>query len=90
MYQRPYNVEEIKQNFSKEMVDKLLSDPVHLWRATMGIELIHKEPSIEEQKRIWNNWLEMTDEQKKISDAKSQEFFGINNTEHHQEIMYNA
>lgn len=90
MYQRPYTVEEIRKNFNPEKADKLLSDPVHFWRADTGIELIHKEPSMEEQKRIWGNWLEMTDEQKKISDAKSLELFGITNSEHHQEIMHNV
>jgi hypothetical protein len=85
MYQRPYNKEEIKK-FYPELVDKLLSDPVHLWRAETGIELIHQEPTIEQQKRIWQNWNEMTDEMKKISDEKSLEFFGLTNVEHYNKI----
>ena len=32
---------------------KLLEDPVHKWRAKNGIELIHKEPDFQEQKRIF-------------------------------------
>jgi hypothetical protein len=65
----------------------LLKDPVHLWRAETGIELIHKEPTIEEQKRIWRNWNEMSDEMKKKSDAKSTELFGKDNASHNEEIM---
>lgn len=86
MYQRPYTVEEINK-FYPEKAEVLLKDPVHLWRAETGIELIHKEPTLDEQERIWQNWNEMTDEMKDQSDAKSNEFFGINNTVHNMEIM---
>lgn len=86
MYQRPYNIEEIKKNYP-DKAEFLLKDMVHLWRAETGIELIHKEPTREDQERIWKNWNEMTDEMKKQSDAKSIEFFGKNNFEHHQEII---
>ncbi|MFA5935119.1 MAG: DUF192 domain-containing protein [Candidatus Paceibacterota bacterium] len=79
MYQRPYTKEEILEKYPKEISDRLLVDEVHTWRAETGIELIHKEPTKEEQKRIWNNWQEMTEEQKKISDKKSLEFFGLTN-----------
>lgn len=51
------------------------------------LKLIYREPDLENQKRIWENWLEMSDEQKKISDAKSMEFFGLTNTENHKIIM---
>lgn len=67
----------------------LLKDLAHLWRAETGIELVHKEPTIEEQKRIWNNWNEMSDEMKKKSDEKSFELFGKNNRVHNDEIMHN-
>lgn len=86
MYQRPYNIEEIKKNYP-DKAEMLLKDPAHLWRAKTGIELIHKEPTIEEQERIWRNWNEMTDEMKKKSDEKSIELFGKDNAAHHEEIM---
>jgi hypothetical protein len=86
MYQRPYNIDKIKEKYA-DIAPDLLSDPIHLWRATSGIELIHKEPTPEEQKRIWENWKEMTPEQKKISDEKSLEFFGMTNEEHQSQIM---
>ena len=63
MYQRPYTAEEIKELYP-DKADVLLKDPVHLWRAETGIELIHKEPTLDEQKRIWANWNEMSDEMK--------------------------
>ncbi|MFA6522237.1 MAG: hypothetical protein WCT24_01430 [Patescibacteria group bacterium] len=85
MYQRPYNIDEIKK-FYPEKAEKLLNDPVHRWRAETGIELIHEEPTKEEQRRIWENWNEMTDEMKKQSDEKSIEFFGKTNRAHHAEL----
>ena len=86
MYQPPYNKEEIYKNYP-DKAENLLKDPAHLWRAETGIELIHLEPTLEEQKRIWKNWNEMTDEMKEKSDAKSKELFGIDNVNHNQEIM---
>lgn len=86
MYQKPYTIEEIKKNYP-DKAEFLLNDPVHLWRAETGIELIHKEPTLEEQERIWKNWNEMTDEMKQESDKKSIEFFGIDNMTHNQKIM---
>lgn len=86
MYKRPYTIEEIKKNYP-DKAEILLKDPLHLWRAETGIELIHKEPLLEEQKRIWENWNEMTDEMKKKSDEKSIELFDKNNATHNEEIM---
>lgn len=70
-----------------KLPDHLKSDPVHAWRAKTGIELIHKEPSLEELNRIWDNWNKMSDEQKAISDKKSIEFFGKNNHDHYIELV---
>ncbi|HNV97534.1 MAG TPA: hypothetical protein PKL13_04515 [bacterium] len=86
MYKRPYSIEEVKKNYPEEY-EFLLEDPVHVWRAETGIELIHKEPTLEEQKRIWKNWNEMTGEMKKKSDEKSIELFDKDNFSHNQEIM---
>lgn len=86
MYQRPYTVDEIKKHYP-DKAGFLLNDPVHLWRAETGIELIHKEPTKEEQERIWANWNEMTDEMKKGSDQKSIDVFGKSNATHNIEIM---
>ena len=87
---KPYNLENTKKYlefYFPKKATKLLKDPVHLWRATTGLELIHKEPTKKEQVRIWNNWNKMTDEMKKRSDKKSIEFFGKTNIVHHGEIM---
>lgn len=70
-----------------QLPDYLRNDPIHAWRAKTGIELIHKEPSLEELNRIWDNWQLMTDEQKQISDNKSIEFFGKDNKTHYQELI---
>ena len=86
MYQPPYNINEIKNNYP-DIAEKLLNDPVHLWRAESGIELIHKELTIQEQKRIWYNWQQMTDEMKRKSDEKSMELFGESNTKYNDKIM---
>jgi len=86
MYERPYTTDEIRERYP-DKAETLLADPVHSWRAETGIELIHKEPTIEEQKRIWGNWNEMTGEMKKKSDGKSIEMFGVDNTSHNEEIF---
>ena len=86
-YQPPYSPEQIRKIFPKSLTDTLLRDPVHGWRAKTGIELIHKEPTLREQKRIWKNWQLMSDEQKRISDLKSLELFGITNKKHQQQIL---
>lgn len=70
-----------------KLPDHLKSDPVHAWRAKTGIELIHKEPSLEELNRIWANWNKMPDEKKRISDQKSMELFGKNNHDHYVELV---
>ena len=69
----------------KEVLSKhpqLAEDPVHLWRAEQGIELIHPEPTPEELERIAANWELMDEEQKRISDEKSMELFGMSNADH--------
>lgn len=86
MYKRPYTIEEIKEYYPNR-AETLLKDPVHVWRAETGIELIHKEPTRDEQIRIWENWGEMTDEMKKKSDEKSGELFGKDNFTHNKEIV---
>lgn len=70
-----------------QLPDHLKDDPVHVWRAKNGIELIHKEPTLEELNRIWNNWQLMSDEQKIISDNESIRLFGINNEDHYYALI---
>lgn len=83
-YEPPYDVETLK-----ELYPKLLDDPVHKWRAKNGIELIHKEPDFEEQKRIFYNWLIMPKTMQEKSDKKSQQLFKCSNIENHNWIMEN-
>ena len=79
-YEPPYNAEQMRQaGYSEEVIKKLEADPVHKWRMDTGIELIHREPSKTELKRIWSNWNQMTADQKKKSDAKCKELFGCDN-----------
>ena len=86
MYQRPYSAIEIRKMYP-DKAERQLTDPVHAWRAETGIELIHKEPTRDEQLRIWSNWNEMTDDMKRESDRKSIELFGVDNATHHAEII---
>jgi hypothetical protein len=86
-YNRPYNYEEIKKKYSEKLAKKLLSDPIHNWRMKTGIELIHKEPTLEEQKRIWENWQLMPKTFKNKSDKMSIKLFNLTNIEHHKKIM---
>ena len=83
-YESPYTYDQmIAHGYSKTKADELLKDPVHGWRMQTGIELIHREPSKTELKRIWANWNLMTDDMKLKSDRKEMELFGCTN-----EIMY--
>ena len=85
-YDPPYSAEQIKKNYGEDTYNKLKNDPAHKWRMETGIELIHKEPSLEELNRIYSNWLLMTDEMKKESDEKSMELFGVKNVEHYNQL----
>jgi len=78
-YDRPYPLEKLPEYLKK--------CPIHAWRAKTGIELVHSEPDIKEQMRIWKNWNKMTLAQKAISDKKSMELFGITNEKHHRRII---
>lgn len=83
-YEKPYDVETLK-----ELYPKLLDDPVHKWRAKNGIELIHKEPDFQEQKRIFYNWNIMPKTLQEKSDKKSKQLFKCSNLEYHNWIMEN-
>ena len=60
-----------------------------LCRMETGLELIHKEPTLDEQERIWKNWQLMSDEEKEISDKKCLEISGMTNEELNDWIMKN-
>jgi len=64
----------------------LKRDKIHAFRAKNGIELIHKEPTYEEFKRICRNWKLMPDDLKKKSDEFSLKVFGMTNLEHMKEL----
>ena len=89
MYKLPYSKKEILEKYPKDVANSLLNDPIHLWRAETGIELIHEEPTKNELIRIWDNWNEMSFEMKEKSDKKSLELFGKNNKEHYDIIIEN-
>lgn len=87
MYDPPYNPEQIRKNYGDELAKKLLNDPIHKLRAENGIELIHKEPTKKELKRIYKNWYYMTPEQKSKSDEYSLKIFGKTNKDHYKELI---
>lgn len=79
-YEPPYNEEQMREHgYAEEVIERLKRDPVHSWRMKTGIELIHREPTRTELKRIWKNWQQMTPDQKRISDRKCRELFGCDN-----------
>lgn len=86
-YDKPYNADEIKRIYGLSLYNKLKQDPAHKWRMETGLELIHREPSYEEQLRIFKNWQLMSNKQKHISDKKSFELFGMSNIDHHSILM---
>lgn len=79
-YDPPYNEAQLREHgYSDQQIAELKQDPVHGWRMTTGIELIHIEPSRTELQRIWHNWQLMTAQQQQLSDAKANELFGMAN-----------
>lgn len=87
-YKPPYTLKQIKQKYPLKIYNKLKNDPIHKWRATTGIELIHQQPTFEEQVRICLNWQQMSKKQQEISDKKSKQLFnGLTNYEHYNCIM---
>jgi len=81
-YSRPLSMEQIKE----KGYEHLLECPIHIFRAETGIELIHKEPSLKELNRIYDNWNKMTPLLKRASDVRSIEFFGMKNIDHYNEL----
>lgn len=88
VYEPPYNKKQLIENgYTTAVINRLLADPAHSWRMKTGIELIHREPTRTELKRIWNNWQRMTDKQKALSDAKCMELFGVDNKTLYEYLM---
>lgn len=88
-YERPYTYEELVKHYGKYVANKLSNDPCHKWRMETGIELIHKEPDLDDQKKIWKNWQLMSDEAKQKSDEKCIELFGMTNERLNSYILKN-
>ena len=86
-YDPPLNAEQIKKLKGDRLLAKLIKDPAHKYRMDTGIELIHKEPTLDELIRIMNNWKQMTTEQQALSDAKSVELFGLNNIDNYNKLL---
>lgn len=74
-YDPPMSKEEVKRQYGEKAFKRLFDDPVHRWRMETGIELIHREPTEREFRRILGNWNLMDDKQKAQSDRKSLENF---------------
>lgn len=86
-YEPPWTIDRIRKELGDEIADRLANDPVHKWRSDTGIELVHREPTKRELKRIITNWRLMPDEQKRISDEKSMELFGVTNEENAERLL---
>lgn len=87
VYDPPYDSDQIKEKYGINMYNKLMKDDAHKFRALSGIELIHKEPSIDEFNRIWHNWNNMTDDMKAESDKESIRIFGVDNKTHYNQLL---
>ena len=85
-YQPPYTYHEVAENYGRKVADKLYPDPAHKFRMDTGIELVHREPTLEELDRIYYNWGLMTKSQKRKSDKESQRLFGMTNAAHYKKL----
>ena len=81
-YDPPMTADEVKRRYGEKAFKRLFDDPIHRWRMENGIELIHREPTEREFRRILGNWKSMGDKQKAQSDRKSIELFGMDNLNH--------
>lgn len=86
-YEPPWTIDQIRKNLGDEVADSLENDPVHKWRSDTGIELVHMEPTREELERIIMNWKLMDYLQKRKSNKKSKELFGLTNLQHAKELL---
>ena len=86
-YQPPYSAADVRRVYGVELLNHLFDDPCHRWRMETGIELIHREPTKDELLRIVENWRLMDEDQKRISDAKSKELFGVDNMSHARQLL---
>ena len=81
-YSPPMGVAELRRNYPH-----LLRDPAHRWRAETGVELVHREPTEAELRRIMANWEQMSPEEQDISDRKSMELYGVTNRENYSRLL---
>ena len=87
MYDPPYTKNQVIENYGMKKYQELAQDPAHKFRMDTGIELIHREPTKVELLRIYKNWMQMTKKQKKVSDEKSMELFGMDNVSHFLKLI---
>jgi hypothetical protein len=86
VYIPPYTYNEVVDNYGRELADKLYADPAHKFRMDTGIELIHREPTLDELERIYYNWGLMSKAQKRKSNKESKRLFGVTNEAHYSEL----
>ena len=86
-YDPPYSAKEVKEKYGEELFKRLSNDPAHKFRMDTGIELIHKEPTLQELVRIGENWCLMNKDMKIISDKKSIELYGMSNEDHYRILI---
>ena len=60
------------------------------WMEETGLTLLHPCGSIQSLKELWQKWMSMSDTDKRESDAKSIELFGMGNEEHYEilQLLY--
>lgn len=83
-------LEEQALNPSKEYIrnnPQWKTDIAQKWRQQTGIELVYNEPNKSLLNDIWDNWNQMPDNLKKISDKKSLELFGVTNEQHYNKLI---
>lgn len=57
------------------------------WRKQTGIELIYPESDKSVLNDIWDNWSQMPENLKKVSDKKSLELFNLTNQQHYVKLL---
>ena len=60
------------------------------WMEETGLALLHPCGSSQGLEELWQKWMSMSDTDKRESDAKSIELFGMGNEEHYEilQLLY--
>ena len=66
------------------------SQMAYEWTMENGIDMVYPTNTKDELEELWRNWNELSPQEKRLSDEKSMELFGMDNGSHYEilQLMY--